>query len=142
MRCAAAEGDNLCSIYTKQSSICPIYAHWEKTKKGAYDTKLPLPIENHQQEIGNITSEKIDIEKSAKNLHIEMEKQLNTLEWKIYKWLFIQHKTEEQIAKLMHYKTNENGRRAGYNTIRSIKKKIIEKAKKVLYSDGVDFVNL
>src|SRR3990167_1843535 len=29
LRCAASEGDNLCSIYGKQCSTCPLYAHWE-----------------------------------------------------------------------------------------------------------------
>lgn len=142
MRCAASEGENLCSIYTKQSSDCPLYARWEKSKKSAYDTKLPLPIENHQQEVFNITSDKIDIERSANNLHEKMKSILKPTEWKIYYWLYVQHKSEDQVAKLMAYKTSENGRRAGYNTIRAIKKKIIIKAKRVIYDGSVDFVNL
>lgn len=142
MKCPAYEGENLCSIFTKQCSTCPLYAKWEKTKKSAYDTKLPLPIENHQQEVFNIASEKIDVERSAENLHVKMKLILKPIEWKIYNWLYIQHKTEEQVAKLMSYKTTENGRRAGYNSIRTIKKSIITKAKKLIYDGGVDFVNL
>lgn len=142
MRCDASEGDNLCSIYTTQCSSCPIYAKWEKTKKSAYDTKLPLPIENHQQEVFSLTSEKIDIERSAENLHEKMKSILKPIEWKIYNWLYIEHKTEEQVAKLMSYKTTESGRRAGYNSIRTIKKSIVKKAKKLIYNGGVDFVNI
>lgn len=141
MRCAASEGDNLCSIYTKQCSSCPLYAYWEKNKKSAYDTKLPLPIENHQQEVFSVASEQIDVERSAENLHVKMKKVLRPVEWKIYNWLYIEHKTEEQVAKLMAYKTNENGRRAGYNSIRAIKKKIIIKARKLLYAGDIDFIS-
>ena len=33
LRCAAAEGGELCSIYSKQCSDCPLYSNWEKSKK-------------------------------------------------------------------------------------------------------------
>ena len=60
LRCAAAEGENLCEIYQKQCSDCPLYSDWEKNKKNAYDIKMPLPIENHQHETKSL------VEKSKK----------------------------------------------------------------------------
>ena len=41
---------------------------------------------------------KIDIEKSAKNLHTKMEQVLKPAEWKVYKLLYIDHRDEEQVA--------------------------------------------
>lgn len=140
LRCAAAEGDDLCSIYTKQCKSCPLYANWEKTKKRAHDTKLPVPLENHVQEVFNQCNDSIDIEKSSANLHARMEQVLKPTEWKVYKSLYIDDKTEEETAKMLGYKTNELGRSPGYKMLMNIKKSIIIKAHKCLDNDEVDIV--
>ena len=74
LRCDAAEGEEFCRIYERQCSACPLYANWERTKKVAYDIKIPLPLENHQQEVFNQSEEKIDLEHNIKKLHKKMEK--------------------------------------------------------------------
>ena len=40
VKCAAAEGEDLCAIYKKQSAECPLFKNWYKNKKSAYDTIL------------------------------------------------------------------------------------------------------
>ena len=47
LKCAAAEAGDLCYIYGKQSEACPLYANWVKTKKQAYNAKLPVSINDH-----------------------------------------------------------------------------------------------
>ena len=69
LKCAAAEGDNLCKIYEKQDNSCPLYSHWEKTKKIAHDIKIPVSLENHTQEVANLPADKVDIEKAIKKVN-------------------------------------------------------------------------
>lgn len=138
LKCAAAENEDDCSIYGKQCSSCPLYANWERSKKNAHDTKLTVSIENHTQEINDMPSDSMRIEDAAKNVHIKMEKVLKPIEWKVYKFLYIEGKDEEQTAKLMGYKTTEKNRIAGYKQIKNLKKSIIIKVKKYLYNGEID----
>lgn len=140
LKCAAAEDEDHCSIYGKQCNSCPLYAAWEKNKKNAHDTKLPLALENHTQEVHKMQDSKIDIEKSAKNIHKKMQQVLKPTEWKVYQLLYIDHKDEDQVANSMGYKTSEKNRAPGYKQVQNIKKSIMIKVKKYLYSDDVDIV--
>jgi len=140
LRCAAAEGDDLCAIYTKQCADCPLYAQWEKSKKRAHDVKMPVSLENHSQEVYDMVEDSMDIERSSRNLHEKMESILKPMEWKIYKLLYIDHKTEEEVAKAMGYKTTEKNRSPGYKQIKNIKKLIVVKARKCLTNGDVDIL--
>jgi len=139
LRCAAAEGEGLCEIYGKQCSDCPLYNEWEKNKKNAYDIKIPLPMENHQNEANSLTSQSFDIERNSKKLHSKMKEVLKPIEWRIYQYLYIENKSEKEVAKLMGYRTSEKNRSPGYKQIKNIKKSIIDKVKKVLSKEDIDF---
>lgn len=138
LKCAAAEGEEGCSIYKIQCNSCPLYANWERTKKNAHDTKLTLSIENHSQEINDMPINNFNMEKTTKNIHLKMEKVLKPIEWKVYNYLYIEGKDEEETAKLMGYRTSEKNRIAGYKQIKNIKKIIIVKVKKHLYNGDID----
>jgi len=138
LRCAASESDSHCYIYKEQSSVCPLYANWERTKKNAHDAKLPVSLEEHPQEIFTSANSYYDVEKAALRLHEKMETILKPIEWKVYNYLYIEYKSEEEVAKLMNYKTTEKNRVPGYKQIKNIKKSIIEKVKKVLDKGELD----
>lgn len=138
LRCAAAEGVDFCSIYGKQCRTCPLFASWEKTKKRAYDVKLPVSLENHSREVYDMTLKNVDIEVAAERLHEKMRFILKPNEWKIYEALYIEHKTEDQAAQLMGYRTSEKNRPPGYKQIKNIKKSIIQKVKKLLGKGEID----
>ncbi len=138
LKCAAAEGENLCSIYVKQCSECPLYDNWERTKKKAHDAKLPVPLENHSQEVHCIAHREVDIEDSAKKLHSIMRKKLKPFEWTVYDKLYIQGVDENEVAKLMGYKTTEKNRNPGYKQLKNIKKTILDTAKKIIDNDELD----
>ena len=138
LRCSAFEGENLCSIYGKQSTQCELYAKWAKFKKGAYDTKLPVSIENHLQEVNNKPSGSISLEKGIKNVHEKMQERLKPNEWIFYKIVYIENKSEIDAAKALGYKTSEKNRDIGYKQIKNLKKSIITKVKKYLYNDEID----
>lgn len=138
LKCAAAEGDDGCSIYGSQCNKCPLYGKWEKNKKSAHDIKLAVTLENHTQEVHNITEDDIDIDKAAKNIHNKMRQILKPIEWKFYSLYYIEHKSEEESAKLMGYKTSEKNRKIGYKQVKNLKKAIMIKVKKHLYNGDID----
>ena len=80
----------------------------------------------------------INIEKSAENIHNKMSKILKLSEWKFYELVYIQFKTEEEAARIIGYKTTEKNRLAGYKQIKNLKKSIIKKVKKYIYSGEID----
>ncbi len=71
LRCAAAEGENLCRIHVVQCSKCPLYAGWEKSKKQAYGVKITVPIENHLNNkllfIDNLPEEQVALKMGYKS---------------------------------------------------------------------------
>lgn len=138
LKCAAAESEDGCAIYGSQCNSCPLFANWQRSKKNAHDTKLTVSIENHSQEINDMPMDSLNVEESAKNIHFKMQKVLKPIEWKVYYYLYVEGKDEEQAAKLMGYRTSEKNRTAGYKQIKNIKKSIILKVKKHLYSGEID----
>ena len=139
LKCAASEGGDLCSIYGKQDSTCPLFSNWEQGKKMAHNIKIPVPLENHSQEVYNQTQEtKIDLNENIARVHEKMKEILKPVEWKVYTYLYIQDKSEEEAAKLMGYKTSEKGRSPGYKQIKNIKRTIIKKVKRNIENGDID----
>ena len=69
-----------------------------------------------------------------------MEKILKPIEWKVYKLLYIEHKSDEEAAKSMGYRTSEKNRIPGYKQIKNNKKSIIEKVRRVLEKGEIDYI--
>jgi DNA-directed RNA polymerase specialized sigma24 family protein len=140
LKCAAAEQEDSCTIYGSQCAKCPLYAKWEKSKKSAHDIKLPVALENHTQEVFSMKEDLTNIERTAKNIHGKMIQVLKPIEWKFYNLVYIQHKTEEEAAKIMGYRTSEKNRSAGYKQVKNLKKSIMLKVRKYLYNGEIDIV--
>ena len=136
LQCAAAESENGCLLYYNQGVSCPIYKRWFENKKNAHDISIPLSIENHLHEVNDINGHFLNFDIASERLHNHMRTKLKKREWIVYDLLYIQHKTEDDIAYKLGYKTTEKGRTAGYNTIRIIRKNIITKVKQAL-NEGV-----
>ena len=140
LKCAASESGDLCYIYGKQSEACPLYANWVKTRKQAYDAKLPVSINDHEYEINSTQYSDIDILSLMNKLNEKMKDVLKPAEWKIYKALYIDNLSEEKAATLMGYKTNEKNRVPGYKQIKNVKKSIIEKVKKIIHNGEIEII--
>jgi hypothetical protein len=138
LRCAASEPDNLCKIYVQQCGDCPIYKNWEKNKKDAYNIKIPVPLEGHVQEISSQKLDSHDIEISIKKVNEKMEEVLKPIEWKVYRMLYIENRSESEVAIEMGYKTSEKNRSPGYKQITNIKRSIIIKVKRSIQKDEID----
>tara|TARA_Y100000004_G_scaffold108376_1_gene121562 strand:+ start:620 stop:1300 length:681 start_codon:yes stop_codon:yes gene_type:complete len=132
LKCAAAESDSLCYIYGTQCSACPLFAQWEKTKKAAYLTKLPAPLESVGHEMENIELSDFDFDTVLKRLNSKLKTVLKPNEWVVYENLYLNNKSEQEVAKILGYKTSEKNRSPGYKQIKNIKKSIIDKAKEIV----------
>ena len=138
-RCEAAEGEDLCLIYEKQCNACPLYAKWETTKQPAYNLKTASSLEFHSNVISSTELQNsMNLESNIEKLHGAMEGILKPLEWKIYKLLYIENKSEDEVAKVMNYTTSETNRTPGYKHIKNIKKSIIEKTKRAIAKNKID----
>ena len=63
----------------------------------AHNIKIPVPLENHSQEVYNQTQEtKIDLNENIARVHEKMKEILKPVEWKVYTYLYIQDKSEEE----------------------------------------------
>ncbi len=120
-----------------QDSSCPLFKKWEKTKKAAYDIKLPLSIDSEAAEHKEIVAKNSEIVEAEQRLHIEMKDALPERQYMIYKMLFIDYLSEEEVAARMGYKTSETGRKAGYKQIKNLKKQFKEKAKKLIQTKDI-----
>jgi hypothetical protein len=138
LRCDAAEGEKGCKIYGTQCESCPLYADWKKRKQAAYNIKLPVSIENHVNEIHQISDETSDVSSQVEKVHKKMKEVLKPIEYKVYEGLFILNEDEETVAKKLGYISNEKGRTPGYKQIKNIRKNVIAKVKKYLTSGEID----
>ena len=93
---------------------------------------MAVTIENHPTEVFSMQDSYVDVDKSIEKLSQELKKVLPSKQYKIYDMLYVQHMEEEEVAKVMGYKTTEKGRKAGYKQLKNLKKIFKEKAVQIL----------
>lgn len=136
--CACAEGEDGCALFGERSNVCKLYENWLKSKQQAYNTKLPLPIENHEQETYDLPHNSFNMDETADHLHIRMKEILKPIEWIVYNNLYIL----ENSDKLTIISANEFDLEKNFSiaSLYKIKKTIIEKVKNVLKNKEIDIV--
>ena len=130
---AQFDGDSEDCSFTpsgKQCSECPLFQKWSKSKKNAYDVKIPTTLENHENyDLSSLSlGSNFNIEMAIEKLEFHLKKVLSEKDFECYKMLFIEKIEDEEVAKKLGFISNEIGREAGYKQIKNIKKKIKEKA--------------
>lgn len=137
LTCPHNGGGTLCKLYTNQTSKCPEYAKWERTKKHAYDVKLPLSVsdervfgEGNEFDAKASDSDCFDFEQSVTRVHAAMLKQLTPMQQKIYKYLFIDGISEPEVIAMLGYKNGST--KTGYKFVKKIRAQIVEKARSVV----------
>jgi DNA-directed RNA polymerase specialized sigma24 family protein len=131
-------GDNFCS-YTKsglQCVECPLYRKWKKKKEAEFNIKQSLPLETHSQEVNSIQSDFIDIEEAKKMLDEKIELFLTIQEYRIYHLLFTEHRSVEEVGKILKFKKPDGKGSPGYQTIHKARQKIVKVAKRIIMEDG------
>lgn len=108
--CVFNLADNGCSYTPSKTkcSECKLYARWAKKKESLFNIKSSLPLDSHSQEVQNLQEDFLDIEAAKKVIDKKMLEQLNIHDGLIYKYLFIDHLSMEEVGKLMKYKTSNN----------------------------------
>jgi len=138
--CKFNEGGGSCS-YTKsgkQCDECPLYARWLKKKAGLYNIKASLPLDYHDQEVQNTKMQDyVDFDSAKKVIDIKIMKQLNSHDAKIYRLLFIDHFSIEEVGKKMRYKKQGSNKVPGYQVIKKLIVKFKAIAKDILEKEGV-----
>ena len=93
---------------------------------------MAVTIENHPSEVFSMQDSHVDIDASIQKLSKELKKVLPQKQYKIYDMLYVKHMDEEDVAKIMGYKTSEKGRKAGYKQLKNLKKIFKDKAINIL----------
>lgn len=70
LKCEFYEGEDVCKKFGIVSTQCDLYRTWTYGKKTKHDIQLSLPIENHINEIHEIPTKELNIEKASKQLQI------------------------------------------------------------------------
>ena len=134
LRCKFNLGGDSCgmTISGNQENSCRDYRDWEQKKKAAYDIKLAVTMEHHTHELHERRDEFLDIQSATDKLSNEIKNELTPRQFVAFKMLFVQNKTEEEVAKYLGFKTSEKKRSAGYKQIKNLKKIFQEKAKEII----------
>lgn len=115
-----------------QCNECPLYLKWEKTKKAAYDIKMAVNLDGQAHHLRNENAVSFEMEAAQERLHAEMKKALSPKNYTIYRMLFVENLTDEDVAEKLGYRTTEKGRKAGYKQLKNLKKQFKLKAEKIL----------
>ena len=148
--CKFDEGENRCGHTPSGTKCneCPLYKKWSGKKRVAYRLKLassiddPDYIEGKNRDVsafgsGSTRDQHVDYEKSEARLHAKMREKLNDFQWNIYRLMFVYHKSNEEIAELVGYTTNEENRSPGYKQLCNMRKIFTEKAKQLLKKEDI-----
>jgi len=122
-----------------QDSACPLFAKWERTKKDAYNIKIPLSLSADGFTPLNFasTTKDLDIEKAIHKLSGLLKKELTKKQYEVFNLLYVQNFTDEEVAERMGYTTTEKNRKLGYKQMKNIKRVIRDKTKALLEKKDV-----
>ena len=91
----SAAGENFCS-FTKsgmQDKTCPLYAKWEKSKKGAHDVKIPLRLDAQEYESTIFAGESFQVDGAIAKVQVHLKAELSEKHYQIYHMLFVENRS-------------------------------------------------
>lgn len=114
---------------------------WEKKKRTAYCITYPETTDGpgfSYSNIERITYEYGDEEEKINLLNNRiLETLANDKLRNVYRWLFMEGKDEEYVAKQLNLTTTEEGRKPGYRQIQNYKKLLFNHAKKIVEKEDL-----
>lgn len=136
--CEMNEGGERCRFTPSgdQCEECPIYAKWKTTREVGYNLVLAKSIDDpnylETEESSLSPAESIDISAESKAVVERMETLLHPLDFKIFKELFLENKTEVEVANSINLSGKDIKLKCKY--IKSRKKVILETGKSIILS--------
>jgi hypothetical protein len=108
--CAFNLGGDRCGFTSTgtQCAECPLYAKWATKKEAAHNLNSSLPLDSHMQEVQSMQSDFVDYETAKPIMDARIMARLNPHEANIYKLLFIDNLSMEQVSKGLKYKAHNN----------------------------------
>lgn len=140
LKCPFYLGSDQCSFTRSgvQNSDCDKFAKWQKKKERAYNLKLPLPIDDTIFMGHTDYEDHFDYKDSSGRLHAAIMAELNEKQQAIYRMLYIEGCSEEEVAKEFLFKPDEKKRKKPrYKQISNLKKKFYELAKDVIKTKDI-----
>lgn len=137
--CSYNAGGDLCS-WTKsgvQDASCKFYAHWLKRKHAKFAVATPLSMAAHEHETHTKFDEHMDIDGAKKLIDENIKRRLTKEEYRIYRYLYIDHLSIDEAAKKMGFKKRNKDDQRGYMRVRTISLNIQEISKAILSEMGV-----
>lgn len=131
LKCAENQGGDLCGTFGKQCSDCPLFALWERTKKRAFNVKLPVSMENHLLEVFEMPDNSIDIPRALKIIEEHLKTVLSIKEMKVFTLIYMKGLSDLEVAAAMGFEATEKNRKPGYSRISQINRKILEKVREI-----------
>ena len=136
--CPFNTGGETCSQTTsgKQCGECKVYATWEKRKLAHHNVRQTLPLENHVQEVHNLKGDFVDIAASKKVIDRVIMGKLNKHERRLYRLLYINGKSEEEVGKMLKYR--KTGKmHSGYLIFLRLRHKVVAMARDAIANEGL-----
>ena len=120
----------------KKDSSCEAYRKWELSKKPAYELKMAAPLEDYD----NPTKySECNLDKSIPKFHEYMLACLPPRLALAYRYLFMDHLSDEDAALKLGFTSNEKKRAPGYRQIINIKKEILKTAQEKMINFELEF---
>lgn len=138
LKCSASLDGDMCSLFIKQCSKCPLFAKWEKTKKKKSDVHLPVSLEHHANTMMSMPNVDINFDKAIPLLNQRLKKVLKPTEWQFYDLMYIQNKKESDVVKIMDFKSTEKKASHRYKRMLQIQKSVMDKAREILKEQGLE----
>jgi DNA-directed RNA polymerase specialized sigma24 family protein len=133
LKCYCSTFDDGCSLWGGQDSRCPSFENWRRTKKRAFDTKLPLPLENHEIEVCRAPDKSGNFGSAISDFENSLEAILSPLDFQIYRMIYIEGKSESEVAKKVKLKTFRG--KSDVQKIRKKKEEILEMSRSIIYEN-------
>ena len=134
-------GNGQCSLTISKiaDSECEKFRKWKIKKESAYRIMLAESTDKAYDEDpdgeGRIRIESQispDYVRASEKLHFLVMEKLDSNKRDLYKWFFIENRTDSFVAEKMGFKTTEKNKSPGYKQISNLKKSLIERAKKIM----------
>lgn len=140
IKCPHYLGADGCS-FTKegiQNEECNLFAKWKAKKENVYNLKIPLPIEDSISLGETFIQDNLDYEAARDRLHILVMNELNEKHKRIYEMLYLEHASEEDVAKAFKFKGDKTKRKkVRYKQISNLQKKFYALAAEVIKNNDI-----
>jgi len=144
-KCPMNQGADLCSFTSSghQCAECPLFKKWETSKRNGFNirfaTSFSAETEGEQpiEEKIELAYKGIDWDEALMKLNGFLKKKLPQDLYLVYDFLYVQGRSDKELAEKLGFKTSEKNRNPGYKQIYNFKQRIIAEAKKIIYEEGV-----